>query len=337
MRVNALAGIGHLTHDVRHFSKGVHVVTRQILPNAAVALRTRRQTAAILTRGGRHVFVIPWRGRSLIGTTSTPFEGTLDEVAPSGRDVEDLLADVNAAMPAARLTSRDVCYSFAGLYPLTDSVARPEVYQGTGAYQIVDHARDVDGLVTVLGAKYTTARQVAERATDLALRKLGLAARPCRTRVVRLVGGEIDDMPAWTRQMIAAHPDVPASSIGHLVRSYGTELEAVVDTTLEGRSLCAPLAADRDNLEAEVVFAARHEMAVHLEDVLFRRTGLATIGHPGHAGIRRAAVLMGSVLGWTPAERERQIAAVEARLAAHFALPPDAPDVVANVATGHRA
>jgi glycerol-3-phosphate dehydrogenase len=131
--------------------------------------------------------VIPWRNHSLIGTTNSPYAGDLDSVRPTESDVASLLADVNTALPGASLARQDVRYSFAGLYPLVEEVIRPEVYQGTGEYQVVDHALGgVDGLISVLGSKYTTARKVSQSGADLLERKLGRGVTPCRTATTPL-------------------------------------------------------------------------------------------------------------------------------------------------------
>ncbi|HEY8536510.1 MAG TPA: FAD-dependent oxidoreductase, partial [Vicinamibacterales bacterium] len=120
--LNARLPVGRLPRPITHYSKGAHIVTRQLTPGFAVALPSSRRGAAIVNRGGRHIFVIPWRGYSLIGTSDSPFDQDLDTVAPGEDDIEGLLRDVAAAMPGAGLEWRDVRHAFAGLYPLTGTV-----------------------------------------------------------------------------------------------------------------------------------------------------------------------------------------------------------------------
>jgi glycerol-3-phosphate dehydrogenase len=302
-------GVGPLGKAITGFSRGAHIVTRQILPEVAIALFTNRRSQAVVTRGGRHVFVIPWRGHSLIGTSDRPFRGALDEVAPTEEDVDDLLGDVNAALPGAALTSSDVRHAFAGLYPLTDPALSDDVYQGTGDYQIVDHAeRDgIEGCLSVLGAKFTTARRLAERAIDVALRKLARPAIPCATGITPLVGGDIQDVNAFRREAGVRFSDLPRDTVANLVASYGTEADAVVGSRGGAVAAVGRLSAGRESLESDVVFAVEQEMAVRLDDVVFRRTGLGTIGHPGLSCLRRCADIIGVRLGWGADERARQI------------------------------
>ena len=286
-------------------------MTRPVTDTVALVLPTRQPQRAVVDRGGRHLFVIPWRGRSLIGTTNTPFEGSPDETRSTPQDVGAFLGDLAVALPRADLTERDVLHSFAGLYPLTAHTIRREMYQGTGEYQIVDHGRrgPLDGVMSVLGAKYTTARRLAELAIDLAVAKLGIDAGPCQTARTPLVGGDIADLAAFGREAAARLADrVPPDVVDDLVRHYGSEIDAVVGPPDDPPQPAARLTATRTTIEAEVAFAVREEMAVQLDDLVFRRTGLGTIGHPGRSCLARCAALMGAALGWTEAEQAEQIA-----------------------------
>ena len=323
--LNRHFALPRLHRDVTHFSKGVHLVTRAVTDDVALVLPTNRPQQTLFDRGGRHLFVIPWRGRSLIGTTNTPFGGTPDETRSTVEDVRDFLRDLAVTLPRANLTERDVLHAFAGLYPLTAHKIRPEMYQGTGEYQIVDHGRlgHIDGVISVLGAKYTTARRLAELSVNLVVAKLGLDPRPCQTARTPLMGGEIEDLRSFIEQAERRFADrVPPDVVRHLVQQYGREIDAVVGTTSGPPAAPARLAAGRTAIEAEVGFAVRDEMAVQLDDVIFRRTGLGTLGHPGRDCLNRCATLMGNALGWTAPYRAEQIA----RTAALFLMGGDDAD-----------
>ena len=311
--VNQRLAVGRLPRPITHFSKGAHIVTRQIAPRFAVALPSARQGASLVSRGGRHIFAIPWRGHSLIGTSDSPFQEDLDAVGPSDQDIDDLLEDVAAVLPDARLGRGDVRHAFAGLYPLTGEAVRPHVYRGTGTYQVVDHAgRDgVDGFVSVVGAKYTTARRLAAGAIDVVMRKLGRARVPCRTAAFPLVGF-VPDPEAYTATLVREHEGrrVEAATVAHLVAGYGSEAGDLLRGVPQS---LARLTLWRESIEAEVTFAVREEMAVRLEDVVFRRTGLGTLGHPGLECLRRCAEIMAGELGWTDDETRRQVEAADAR------------------------
>ena len=318
--LNDLYAVGSLPRPVTGFAQGAHIVTRQLLARYAAALPTARASGALLDRGGRHVFVIPWRGHSLIGTSNRPFRGEPSDVRPATRDVSDLVDDVNRAMPSATLGRDEVRHAFAGLYPLTARRIDANVYQGTGDYQIVDHERDgmADGFVSVLGAKFTTARRVAEMAMTLVCRRLRRRGGECRTHEIPLVGSvsTISELERRIRKQWGNSLD-PATTES-LVRHYGAEADDVLRGARNDPSLLRRVSARRETIEAEVVYAVAHEMARQLNDVVFRRTGLGTLGHPGDPTLERCATIMAGRLGWSEAQRAKQLGSTRAC----FPFPP---------------
>lgn len=303
-------GARQTAKPVTAFAKGMHLVTRRLLDDVALALPTVQPGRGIVTRGGRHIFILPWRGHSLIGTTNVPHRGTPDEITVEAREIAEFLDEITAALPGAGLRPEDVCYAYAGLYPLTDPVVRPGVFQGAVDYQLVDHASrgGPEGLVTVLGARYTTARHVASRAVDLVARRLGRSA-PCTTDTVPLFGARpLGDAapPGRSSRM------VDAPTMAYLRSHYGYEAEALVARLEREPHLARRISPARETLAVEVAHAVEHEMAVHLGDVVFRRTGLGTLGDPGEACLRACADLMGERLGWTDAERATEMRATQA-------------------------
>ncbi len=316
MELNRSLGIANLHRNVHRFSKGVHIVTRELEPRFALALSTGHKAQAVIDRGGRHIFVIPWRGHSLIGTTNVPFDGHVNRVTVSEADVAGLLADVNHALPHAALARSDVRYAFAGLYPLTDDVIRPDVYQGTGTYQIVDHFAkgQSEGIISVLGAKYTTARRLAQLSVDLVERKLRRPVTPCRTDTEPVAGGDIADLERFVSEARDRYStELDGATVDHLVAGYGTSLTALLGAARHDTRALARLSPHREAIEAEVSYAVSDEMALHLDDVVFRRTGLGTIGHPGTPCLERCAAVMAGPLGWTTAQVVQEVERVERR------------------------
>ena len=304
-----------LHHPLTGFSRGVHLVTRQIEPEYALALTTGKKTEGLITRGGRHFFIIPWRGHSLIGTTNVPVREELTSIRVTEQDVEEFLADINSSLPDINLEVQDVKYAFTGLYPIIARRIKPDTYQGTGEYQIVDHAQKdgVEGCVTALGAKYTTARHVAARTVDLVFRKLEETDPGCSTDSVPLDEGNIQDMHAFREQCRQQYGSCMESElVDHLLINHGCEIDALVRLGRE-QGLLEPVAAGRSTLKAEIIHAISHEMACTLEDIVFRRTGLGTIGHPGRQALQWCARVMAGHLGWSDEETKQQLDQVEQR------------------------
>jgi glycerol-3-phosphate dehydrogenase len=303
-------GLAPAAKTITAFSMGAHLVTRPLTDGVALVLPTARKQLSIVDRGGRHVFIIPWRDRSLIGTSNVPYRGQPDAVRVSAREVGDFLNDVNGVLPGAGLRSDDVHYAFAGLYPLTVDALRAEVYQATGTYHIIDHGRlgEQDGIVTVLGARYTTARRLAERAVDLVLAKLQRPPRASTTSTTPLVGGAIEDLPAFLSDAVSRYSAlIGEHAVRHLVEHYGTEIDAVLAPRSGPAAIDAKVSRARECIEAEVAYGVEVEMAQRLDDIVLRRTGLGTIGHPGNESLARCAEMMGGVLGWSSARKREEI------------------------------
>jgi glycerol-3-phosphate dehydrogenase len=299
---------------VTGLAKGAHIVTKPLTDGHAMALPIREQNEALLNRGGRHVFIIPWQGHSLIGTTYSAFEGDPDDVTADESDVRELMQIINAAFGTEVLTRREVVHAYAGLYPLTAEQVKPEVYQGTDDYQVVDHEQtdQVEGFVSAFGAKFTTARRLAEKAVTLVAGKLQGDFSECRTHQMRLAGGEINDIEAYRERKKKQYQAIlSAEVVDHLVSRYGTKIDSVANILEEEPELNATLSPGSNTLAAEVVYTARNEMACRLEDVVFRRSNLGLLGHSEMSSLRRCAELMARERGWDNQRIEQEIQETE--------------------------
>ena len=305
-----------LFKDTTGFSKGVHIVVRQLEEKYALALSSGKKTEGLVTRGGRHIFMIPWRGRTLIGTTNVPFADKLDKVRVTVKDIDDFLQDINAIVPGLSLENGDVHYAFAGLYPLISDEIKTDTYQGTGEYQVVDHSEQggPEGIVSVMGAKYTTARAIAEQAVDLIGRKMSMPDPRCRTASVPLFEGRIDNLEQFIAKKQQHYREIlPAQTVHDLIVSHGSEVDKVIDYCRNQAGYLEKLSEERETLVGEVAYAVEHEMACTLDDVVFARTGLGTIGHPGTEVLNRVVKVIGPLLAWDEPRCRDEIEAVERR------------------------
>lgn len=297
-------------------SKGIHIITRDISGGNALAIKSEL---------GGHFFVIPWRGHTIIGTTDTVFEEDPDALGVTERDIENFLIVVNDGLPGLNLKREDVLHFYAGLRPLVDTTpkvadgepAPKDSYNASRAAEVFDHGAEeaIDGLISAIGGKWTTSRHLAEQVVDLALKKLGQTA-PCETHCTPVYGGEIGRLKSYTERAQKKYAHLAPEIVANLVDFYGSrigEVLATADERQDGQKgereeLLRRLAPETNVIGAQVVHAVRHEMALHLEDVVFRRTGLGTLGHPGVPAITRAAELMRRELGWDETQYAREIA-----------------------------
>ena len=294
--LRGLAG-GHSAWRNVH-SKGIHVfVPRERIPmETGVLARTEKSV----------LFVIPWQGGWLIGDTDTPWSGGPGAPVATGADVDYLLSKANTLL-AEPLRRDDVHGVTAGLRPLVAEAARSDTTKISRKHVVESPA---PGLTTIAGGKYTTYRVMAADAIDAVARALGSPARSV-TRDVPLLGAG----PRGTLPRDGA------------LRRYGalaTELVALMD---EQPDLAGPLEGGGGHLRAEVVHACTHAGALHLEDVLERRTRLAlTAQDRGLRAAGPAAELMAGVLDWSPDRTLREVEAWQARVAAGRAAEAERED-----------
>jgi glycerol-3-phosphate dehydrogenase len=299
-------------------SKGIHLV----VPRDRIAA----STGMILRTASSVLFVIPWDRHWIIGTTDTRWDLGKSHPSASGRDVDYLLDEVNKSL-ATPLTRDDVQGVYAGLRPLLSADA------DSTAKLSREHAVDTPapGLVVVAGGKYTTYRVMARDAVDAAVQDLPARVPPSCTEQVPLLGAE-GYRAAWNRRTtLAREAGLHVSRIEHLLQRYGTLTDEVLALIDADEELARPLDGAPDYLRAEVIYAATHEGARHLEDVLTRRTRIS-IETPdrGVSAARPAAGLLAGVLGWTDADVAREVAVYESRVAAERAAQEQPDDVTAD-------
>jgi glycerol-3-phosphate dehydrogenase len=299
-------------------SKGIHVITRAL---------TQQHAIAVLGRGG-HFFLLPWRGHTIIGTTDTVFEGAPDDFTVTERDIAQFLAIVNDGYPAAALRREDVIHFYGGMRPLVEEQTAVQVgqiaghnadetdsYAASRAAEILDHEAEegLKGAMSAIGGKWTTSRHLAEKVVDRVVAKLGRVAPACQTEDTPTPGGaEIERWSAFQEDSVNRFGQLfGEAETRYLARQYGSQLERVAALAKIDSRLGERISENRDEPAATVAWAVREEMAVTLGDVLFRRTGLGTLGHPGNDALRRTAELMARELGWDAEETRQQIAAVE--------------------------
>ncbi len=288
---------GSHPHSIRP-AKGVHV--------SVPADRLPCDIAAVIPvpRDRRSIFVVSWPDTDLVylGTTDTDYQGPLDDPSCTPEDV-DYLLDAANNVTTSGLTRADVTGVWAGLRPLL----APQGKAGHVSERTADLSRrhtvhtSAHGLVTVTGGKLTTYRKMAEDTVDVVVRRLGESpkTRRCITKSLRLIGAT-----TATRDPVAmAHPHA------HLLGRYGTESAAVL-ALAEGRpELLEPAIPGLPYTRAELVYAAREEMAQTLDDVLARRTRAAIQrAQPTMAAAHAAATLIAPEMGWDEQTASNQAA-----------------------------
>ncbi|MGH3446619.1 MAG: glycerol-3-phosphate dehydrogenase/oxidase, partial [Nocardioidaceae bacterium] len=301
-------------------SKGVHIVVPRDRINSETGLILRTEKSVL--------FVIPWGTHWILGTTDT--EWTLHKAHPaaSKADIDYILEHINAVL-SVPLTHDDIQGVYAGLRPLlageSESTSRLSREHAV--------ARPQPGLISIAGGKYTTYRVMAEDAIDAALEDVGGAAPPSITDHTPLLGAEGYHAMVNQVDKLAAKAEMPVWRMQNLLNRYGSLTEEVLALAEQDHSLLDPLEGAEEHLRVEVVYAATHEAALHLDDVLARRTRIS-IETPdrGTTAAKAAAELVAGPLGWDSDRVANEVAAYDARVEAERRSQEQEDDLAADAA-----
>jgi glycerol-3-phosphate dehydrogenase len=299
-------------------SKGVHLVVSREKITGDTGLILRTDTSVL--------FVIPWKNHWLIGTTDTDWTHDLAHPAATRGDIDYLLDRVNAVL-VSPLAHDDIEGVYAGLRPLLAG----ESEETSKLSREHDVARVVPGLISIAGGKYTTYRVMAADAVDAGAAELPKLVPPSCTDKVPLLGA--DGYFAMRNQVdaLATEYGLHPYRVRHVLDRYGSMIRDVLEPGLADPTLLQTVPGAPDYLMAEVRYAVTHEGALHLEDVLARRTRIS-IEYP-HRGIASAAAvadLIGDVVGWDGPTRKHEIDQYTGRVDAERASQATDDDAAAD-------
>lgn len=252
---------------------------------------------------GRPIFIIPWNGLYLIGTTDLRYDGDLDEIRASREEIDYLLAETNRVFPQAGLGIGDIHYAYAGVRPLPRRDKGPES-SITRRHIIKRNRRIARNLISIIGGKLTTHRNLAEQTVDRVARVLGRRLPDCRTRETLLPGAyRLDEARAALESTSSLSPE----GVARLLSVYGGRTLQVLALGKDG-PLARTIDAGRSVLAAEVVFAIREEMARNLTDIVHRRLMVGLAADQGRPLYETIAAIAASEFGWDDAERHARLA-----------------------------
>ncbi len=291
------------------------VVQRSNAHGNALAFTTKTQDSdTILDRGGRHLLAVPWRCHTLVGVWHKVFDGTPESIVVTKNDLEKFVEEVNEGYPGLNLSISDISMVNTGLTLFGDKDKQGKENMSFGKRsQLIDHTREhkIDGLITLIGVRATTARGMAEKAVDLVLNKLGRNLVKCQTESRPIFGGDMDsfiDFLEKTKKEQSHRLD--HEQIQALIHNYGTRFHEVLRYTKNEPSLNDRIKGSTVS-KAEVVHAVRVEMAQKLSDVVFRRTDLGTGGNPGNEAIQSCGKIMTKEMGWDQDRLRKEIEEVK--------------------------
>ena len=250
---------------------------------------------------GRPFFILPWVGMCLIGTTDIRFEGDLDKVHASNDEIDYLLNETNRVIPTAQLTRESVQFTYAGVRPLpyTESTKTSSI---TRSHVLYDHtSEDVENMVSLIGGKLTTHRQVGEEMVDAVLKKQGKPRSHSATRRAPLPGA-ISTIKA-KGLMTTANRDM----VAHLLSLYGARTPNVLAIVEELPELGEPVVPGQPDIKAQIVYSVRSELARTYVDICRRRTALSMRGNYGFDALPVVADVLKRYCGWSEEQCDRNL------------------------------
>lgn len=255
---------------------------------------------------GRPFFIIPWNGQYLIGTTDIRYDESLDQIRASREEVDYLLDETNRVFPGAKLTVDDIHFAYAGVRPLPRREKGPE--SAITRRHIIKVNRNIaKGLVTIIGGKLTTYRNLSEQTVDKLAKILHRKLPACRTADTPLPG-------AWgvdrARELLVASELLPESGINRLLSIYGGRAASILDLANDEKSARRTLPGDTSYLAAEVIFTIREEFASTLVDIVFRRMMIGFDADQGRPLYDAIAELAAIEFGWSEDRRASETRAL---------------------------
>ncbi|WP_043647924.1 glycerol-3-phosphate dehydrogenase/oxidase [Terracoccus sp. 273MFTsu3.1] len=299
-------------------SKGVHIVVARDRINSETGLILRTEKSVL--------FVIPWGTHWIIGTTDTDWDLDLAHPAATRADIDYILEHINTVLKVP-LTHEDIQGVYAGLRPLLSGESE-DTSQLSREHAV---ARPQPGLISIAGGKYTTYRVMAADAVDAAREDIGGDVSDSVTEFIPLSGAE--GYVALVNQIdrLARHQDLPVWRITHLLERYGSLVHELFALAEDDRSLYEPLPGAEEYLRVEALYAATHEGALHLDDVLARRTRISIeTSSRGADSARAVAEIVAPVLGWDPERVEAEVSGYIARVEAELESQKELADSEAN-------
>ncbi len=297
-QVRRLAGVDQGRRCLRT-TKGIHLLLPRITDHAVYIAAKRDE---------RMFFVIPWRDFSLVGTTDTDFDGDLDRLAATRKEVQYLLQETRRVLPSARVREDEIAYTYAGVRPLAFEEGR-SASDVSREHKVVPEG-EAGTFLSITGTKLTCYRSLAEEAVN----RIGcLLSRPvpCRTHSLALDGTDGDgtvEVRLWADvEDLSRRSGLEPAQIQNLLETYGRRFTTVLEIAERAPELRERLCKRNPDIRAQLRYAVEHEQTETLTDFLLRRTAIGTGPCMGKDCCEQIARWMGEVRGWDRIRVDREI------------------------------
>ncbi len=284
-------------------TKGSHIIVNQFPGTVDEGFYVEAKS------DGRPFFILPWLDKYLIGTTDLEFEGNLEQIKASNAEVDYLLTETNNIFPTANLTRKDVLFTYSGVRPLPNQEGK-KPGSITRKHILFDHRSEgVNNLISLIGGKLTTYRNVGEEMVDAAFEKMAKPKQPTQTDKQPLPGCQVgngESIEQVISQCQTKYQDIlTAETINYLFSVYGARARNILALIPENLELATKLSPERLDIKAQIVYAVNNEMACNLVDILRRRTTLAMNGNYGLDLLPTITEVLKDYCGWSHEQCDR--------------------------------
>jgi len=288
--------------DLLITTKGIHFVAPKATKHALV-LFSRSD--------GRLFFVIPWYNYSLVGTTDTYYNENLDEVRAEEEDINYLLKEVKYFVPYGEWNK--IFFTYAGVRPLVKVKKGKSPSKISRAYKILDHSSNgLDGLISVLGVKITSYRIASEETVNLIMKKLNLKSKAKTSPLPGAIGNF--SLYLKEKKKFAMKFGLDEDQVEYLVSLYGSRFNRIIEILTEKPRLKERICRHNFDIMAQVLLAINEELALTVNDFMFRRVPIAYSECKGLDGVEKVAIYMGEVLGWSKDKIKEEISSYKKQL-----------------------
>ena len=308
--------LGLQLNPTPYFSRDLALIVKRKMPhNYGLAFLTySTDSQALVDRGSRHLFAVPWKEYTLIGVWPLHFEKAPEDIQITEKEIHQFIQEANYAYPGLKLSIDDIVQINAGLTLQGNNKAKNKQSFNYGSESLlIDHSLDhgIEGLITLIGLRATMARGMAERATNIIMHKLKKISQKCRTETTPVSGGDILSFNALLSDALRSRPaTISPKSIEMLTHAYGSKYNEILAYCDKNPNWIQTF-KNSNVVKAQVIHAIRKEMAQKLSDVIFRRTDLGAAGCPEDNVIRGCAEMMATEMGWNLETMEHEIEEVK--------------------------
>jgi glycerol-3-phosphate dehydrogenase len=265
---------------------------------------------ALLSRPNRHLFLSPWRDYTMVGVWHRVTEEHPDRTRLTAAELQTFVDEINASHPSLDLDPKEVLQVNYGLVPFGENEEKADNLSYGKRSTLIDHldTHGVEGIISLIGVRYTMGRAEAVKALNILQRKLGQKIGRSNSHKLKLKGAHFKTFKGLIEEISRSEwPNrLTTATIEAIAHNYGSNFKTILSIALEDPKLAAPIPGT-NTLGAEIAHCCRHEQVVNLADIVFRRTELGTGNFPSHEAMAAAARIAGKELQWSEGDVEWQL------------------------------